>query len=185
MKIYKYNAKTLEYDKIPWIRKYLIFTTMLIVLFFSLKSAEKIYHYTVTAENILLVESTDSFTQDKLIKEMSELNLRFPHIALAQSIEETGHFTSRIFRENNNLFGQKEAKVRINLAKGTQYGHAYYDSWRDSVLDFAFWLATYASKCKTEEQMFQLLGKVYAENPNYVRNLKKHIKKGKLKEKFK
>jgi uncharacterized FlgJ-related protein len=39
----------------------------------------------------------------------------------------------KIFVENNNLFGMKEARVRLNLAKGTQYGHAYYDDWKESV----------------------------------------------------
>ena len=77
----------------------------------------------------------------------------------------------------------KEARTRINLAKGTQYNHAYYGTWQESVLDYAFWMATYGSKCKTEQQYYNLLNG-YAEDPNYQAKLKSLINKHKLKDKF-
>ena len=97
---------------------------------------------------------------------------------------EAGNFTSKIFNENHNSFGQKEAKVRINLARGTQYGHAYYNSWEESILDYAYWYSTYASKCKTEEQFYQLLDRVYAEDPLYSKKLRAMVEEEELKSKF-
>jgi flagellum-specific peptidoglycan hydrolase FlgJ len=73
--------------------------------------------------------------------------------------------------------------MRINPARGTQYGHAYYGTWQESVLDYAFWMATYGSKCKTEQQYYNLLSG-YAEDPNYQAKLKSIINKHKLKDKF-
>ena len=78
----------------------------------------------------------------------------------------------------------KEARVRLNLAGGTQYGHAYYDNWRESVMDYALWYSTYAYKCKTEKQLFKLLDKQYAEADAYVSSLQHVIKVNNLKEKF-
>ena len=86
--------------------------------------------------------------------------------------------------ENHNLFGMKEARVRLNLAGGTQYGHAYYKNWEESVMDYALWYSTYAYKCKTEKQLFKLLDKQYAEAPAYVSSLQHIIKINNLKEKF-
>ena len=122
--------------------------------------------------------------EDKLIEEISKLNFKFPYIVLAQAILETGHFESKIFVENNNLFGMKEARVRLNLAKGTQYGHAYYDNWKESVSDYALWYSTFAYKCKNEKQLYKLLNKQYAEATYYPQALKRIIKENNLIERF-
>ena len=119
-----------------------------------------------------------------IFNKIKELNLPYPHITLAQAKLETGDYSSKIFRENHNLFGMKEARVRINLAKGTQYNHAYYNNWEESVLDYSFWYASYARKCKTEDELFQLLSAQYAEATYYVQSLKQIIKRENLKSKF-
>jgi hypothetical protein len=54
----------------------------------------------------------------------------------AQSAHETGNFTSKVFEENNNLFGMRQAKVRKNFATGTNRGHATYKNLYDSVRDY-------------------------------------------------
>ncbi len=54
----------------------------------------------------------------------------------AQARHETGDFTSRIFKENKNLFGMRAAKVRKNFANGSNYGHAVFSSYFDSVRDY-------------------------------------------------
>ena len=89
------------------------------------------------------------------------------------------------FKENNNLFGMKEARVRLNLAKGTQHGHAYYDDWKESLTDYALWYSTYANKCKNEKQLYKLLNKQYAEANYYPQALKRIIKRDQLESKFK
>jgi hypothetical protein len=50
------------------------------------------------------------FHKDSLIRLLKNLNVKFPHIVMAQSILETGHWTSKIYNENNNLFIKDEGK---------------------------------------------------------------------------
>ena len=54
----------------------------------------------------------------------------------AQAAHETGNFTSKIFKENNNLFGMKLPKVRKTTATGEKYSHAVYKNIEDSIKDF-------------------------------------------------
>jgi uncharacterized FlgJ-related protein len=135
-------------------------------------------------EKLIIIQEHNKFNEDKLIDKLKELNVNFPYIALAQAKLETGNYTSKIFRESNNLFGMKEAKSRITTAKGTQFNHAYYESWTESVYDFAFHQCRYLPNIKTEEQYFQYLGQNYAEDPNYINRLKDIINKENIKSKF-
>ena len=136
-------------------------------------------------EKVCIAEVQNNFTEEKFINKIKQLNLNYPHIVYAQAMLESGNFTSKIFRENNNMFGMKQARVRINLAKSTQYNHAYFETWEDCLLDFAFHRATYFSKLKTEQDYYNYLGKYYAEDPSYVSKLKSMVNKHKLKNKFK
>ena len=136
-------------------------------------------------EQVLIAETQNDFTKERFINKIKELNIKHPHIAYAQAMLESGNFTSKIFRENNNMFGMKQARSRINLARSTQYGHAYFDTWEDCLLDFAFHRATYLSKLRTENDIYTYLGKYYAEDPGYINKLKTMVSKHKLKDKFK
>lgn len=140
----------------------------------------------ITPEERMIVINQNKrlFSEDSLIFILNELNVKFPHIVLAQSIVETGHWTSRIFKENHNLFGMKEAYVRVHTAKGTQHNHAYYENWIESVYDYAFYQCRYLSSISTEESYFKYLSESYAESPTYVQSLKKVIEDEKLREKF-
>ena len=140
----------------------------------------------ITTEERMIVinQNKRPFSEDSLIFILNELNVKFPHIVLAQSIVETGHWTSRIFKENHNLFGMKEAYVRVHTAKGTQHNHAYYENWIESVYDYAFYQCRYLSSISTEESYFKYLSKSYAESPTYVQSLKRVIEDEKLREKF-
>lgn len=184
MKLYRFDKQTLEYKPARWWFKYLMILSMFTIFYFTIETSRTIYHTYIETEAILLVEDTAKFTEDKLIDKIDRLNFKFPHIVLAQSKLETGNFTSRIFVENHNCFGQKEAKVRLNLALGTQYGHAYYNNYEESLLDYALWYSTYADECKTETQLYQLLDRIYAEDGSYSRKLRKIVKDEKLNEIF-
>jgi uncharacterized FlgJ-related protein len=133
--------------------------------------------YTVETE-------ADTFSKEALVKELKRLNVRFPEIILAQSILETGHFSSRIFVENNNLFGMKEARARSTTAVGTQLGHAYYDHWKQSVMDYALFQNAYMNKLRKEKSYLKYLDKNYAEAENYDKNLLQIIEKENLAELF-
>jgi flagellum-specific peptidoglycan hydrolase FlgJ len=78
----------------------------------------------------------------------------------------------------------KQARQRVNTAKGTQNNHAYYDSWEESVYDYAFYQCRYLGGIHTEEEYFRYLNASYAEDPNYVSKVKSVIEKQKLRELF-
>ena len=178
---YTYNKSQLKFEPVRY-SNYLktvfgIFTIAAIVSFnvMEVEDYERILEINISGER--------EFSEEKLIRKLKELNIRYPHIVLAQAKLESNNYSSRIFIDNHNLFGMKEARMRINLAKGTQHSHAYYGTWQESVLDYAFWMATYGSKCKTEQQYYNLLNG-YAEDPNYQAKLKSIINKHNLKDKF-
>tara|TARA_R110002153_G_scaffold44859_2_gene126649 strand:+ start:1004 stop:1570 length:567 start_codon:yes stop_codon:yes gene_type:complete len=188
MKIFKFNPQTLEFEQYPYFGKVIkvlgVYTFVFLFTILSLGNMNQEVEYITDVESIFLIDSNNDFSEDKFIDMLDEINLPYPHITLAQAKLETGNFTSKIFNENHNSFGQKEARVRINLARGTQYGHAYYNNWEESILDYAYWYSTYASKCKTEEQFYQLLDRVYAEDPLYATKLKSMVEEEELKSKF-
>ena len=132
-------------------------------------------------EKLIILREANSFSEQKLIESIKELNFKFPHIVLAQAKLESSNFSSPIFLENNNLFGMKEAKVRANLAIGTKRSHAFYKNWKDSLLDYALYYSTYLSKIRTESEYFDYLNQSYAQDPNYVVKLKNIIRKQNLK----
>lgn len=181
--LYKYNKKELRYEPIFQL-KYLRWVVIGIGLmsFISINTIE-VKDYERILQINLEGEKQKQFTEDKLVEKLIELNVKYPHIVLAQAKLESNNYSSRIFMENNNMFGMKEARVRVNLAKGTQYKHAYYNTWQESVLDYAFWAATYGSKCKTEQQYYELLSG-YAEDKGYQAKLKNIIERDNLKSKF-
>lgn len=124
------------------------------------------------------------FSKENLVKKIKSLDIKYPHIVYAQAYIESGNFKSKLFRINHNLFGMKEAKSRINLALGSKRGYAYYRSWEDSVLDYAFYMAYKSKYLNSENNYYAMLSKSYAENSNYVSTLKNFINKNNIKQLF-
>ena len=118
--------------------------------------------------NKIIIKNEVEFSESALKNLLLDLNIKFPHIVLAQAKLESGNFKSHIFLENNNMFGMKEAKRRPTTNKGTQNGHAYFENWRDCVIDYAFYQAAYLNDLRTEEQYYQYLAASYAEDSSYV-----------------
>lgn len=121
---------------------------------------------------LILPSESDEFHQDSLFNMLKHINVRFPHIVMAQSRLETGNWQSNIFLENQNLFGMKQARNRVSLATGTNAGHAVYQHWRESVLDYAVYQSRYLSQLRSEEQYYQYLASNYAEDTNYVNKIR-------------
>lgn len=134
-------------------------------------------HAAIEPKEKYIIKVDSTFSEEALIKYVYSLNVRFPHIVLAQAQLESGNFNSRIFKENNNLFGMKEAKIRPTTNKGTNRGHAKYDHWRESVIDYALYSAVYLYKFKTEEQYYKYLDGNYAANSKYSKLVRKIAEK--------
>lgn len=135
-------------------------------------------------ERITLVRESDPFSKEKMAGMLGELNVKFPWIPMAQSMIETGHWKSDIFFENHNLFGMKRARARITTAIGTNKNHAEYNTWRESIYDYAFYQNRYLNKIKTEREYYQYLAASYAEDPNYISKVKSMVERHKLKQLF-
>lgn len=184
--LYKYNHENLEFKKV---KTHILLLKMISIFSFIMIGLIWLADYNyeppyVVEDNIILIHPNTDFTEEKLVDMVKELNFKFPHIVMAQTIQETSYFKSAIFKENNNLFGMKEAKIRINIARGTNRGHAYYHNWAESVMDYALYSSRYLSKINTEEEYFQYLQQHYAEDPNYVDRLKRIIEKDELRQVF-
>jgi uncharacterized FlgJ-related protein len=184
---YKFNKETLDFEKTKLTNKTLTglgaAVGLLLIFGFTSNPANKVENLS-QEERLIVIREYSGFSESKLIEKIDQLNFRYPHIILAQAKLESGHFKSTIFLENNNMFGMKEAKLRANLAKGTNRGHAYYDTWQDCILDYALYYSTYLSDIRTEGEYFEYLRQNYAEDPTYVQRLKQIIKKQDLKSKF-
>ena len=177
--IYTFNNKELRFEKIGKIPKVLTIVgfIVLLVLLSSFLSSNSVNEVTITEETkTIVLKQENEFSEEKLDLYISELNLKFPHIVKAQALIESGHFKSNIFLVNNNLFGMKVAKLRPTTAKGENLNHAYYDNWRQSVLDYAFFQAAYLRNIETEEEYFEYLAANYAEDTTYVNKIKQLIK---------
>lgn len=137
----------------------------------TIVNANKVNYISQETKAIILKEQNE-FSRDKLKEYILELNIRYPHIVLAQAEIESGHFKSSIFKENNNLFGMKVATRRPTTNKGEENGHAYYDNWRESVVDYAFYSAQYLSDIKSEKEYLEYLKQNYAQDTSYVSKIK-------------
>ena len=186
---YKYDNSSLLWKK-DW-KKVKIALSVVIVLVISSFILGRFIRFICldTYEKELIVISLEKeknkFSEEKFISELKRLNVKFPYIVMAQAIAETGHYKSQVFKENHNLFGMKQATVRINTAKGTQNGHAYYDNWYQSVYDYAFYQCRYLGQINTENDYYLYLSSTYAEaGDGYVKLVKDIIETEKLKEKF-
>jgi uncharacterized FlgJ-related protein len=184
---YKFNEETLLPEKVNVSNKTLtgLGATVGLLLLFGFTSNPSNEVQNLSQEDkLIVIREYNEFSEEKLIEKITELNFRYPHIILAQAKLESGHFKSTIFLENNNMFGMKEAKLRANLAKGTNRNHAYYDTWQESVIDYALYYSSYLRSIKTEGEYFEYLKQNYAEDKTYVQRLKQIIKKQDLKNKF-
>ena len=181
--LYKFDKHKMNYVKAT--RSYL--RVILIVLMCSaLSFGVALYMQTdklnsikyITEETrMLVINQENEFSEVKLKEYIIGLNIKFPHIVFAQAKLESGYFKSTIFRENNNLFGMRVASRRPTTNKGENRGHAVFDNWKESVLDYAFYQAKFLGDIKSEGEYIQYLKANYAEDPGYVEKVIKLSKK--------
>lgn len=189
---YKYNSDKLEYCKINVQKIFgiiLFFTITLPLISFQLGKKEGLEQNVIelpVEDRWHLIEETrkDTFSVENLTIMLKDLNVRFPHIVMAQAMIESGHFQSNIFRSNHNLFGMKQARARCTTARGTELNHAFYNNWKESVYDYAFFQSRYLNDLRTEDAYLDYLDRNYAEAPEYDKAILKVIKDQSLRELF-
>lgn len=91
-----------------------------------------------------------------IIEVMNEVGVSNQLFVLAQAVVETGHFKSRICRENHNLFGLRNPRT-----------HSFYryKRWEDSVVAYRD-LVQYKYKGGNYLVFLKRIG--YAEEPHYI-----------------
>lgn len=176
MKYYKYNETELKFEETrkPIQLNVLLGIICVIMLFSGFVIQNEVQSYNLEEKLIIIKNEKDKFSEEKFVKSLIDLNVKFPDVVYAQAVLETGRFSSTVFLENNNLFGMKEAKMRPTTAIGTENSHAYYTNWKQSVIDYALYQSKYLSRL-TRDEYLQYLNKNYAEIDNYVDRLKSII----------
>lgn len=120
----------------------------------------------------------DSLISDRLLYEYMQV-MRIPHkeVVLMQAKIESANYSSGIFKRNNNLFGMKVPRSRVTVAEAGRNGYAEYQTWKESVNDYAFWQFSHNVTELSQEEYLQYLGKIYAEDPNYVIKIRNMVRK--------
>ena len=183
--LYKFDKNNLTYKKVTG-KLIIIGIATLIGLvatasIITILQVPTIKYISEEQKAIVLMEQ-DEFTPQRLKAYILQLNIKYPYIVLAQAEIESGHFTSKLFKENHNIFGMRLANQRPTTALGTENDFAYYHCWKESVEDYAMYSAAYLSNIHTEEQYLQYLKQTYdKQDTNYVSAIHKIINDEKLK----
>lgn len=125
-------------------------------------------------------KTVEDITKEQIVQEISfedsvynyilELNIQHPEVVLRQARIESGNFKSRVFLENNNMFGMKIPNKRPNMVSGSNMGYAVYNSWQESVIDYALY-QVYSGKNLSKEDYIKMLNNNYAEDTEYLNKL--------------
>lgn len=124
-------------------------------------------------------EDSNKLNKENLWYVIKNSNVSHPEIVFAQALLESGEFTSRICRVNNNLFGMKFPSKRETIAYGkSKSGYAKYNHWTESVEDYILYQKYVFERKKRKfgkAEYFRYLDKTYAEGANYSLKLKRVI----------
>ncbi len=115
------------------------------------------------------------FSEQKMISYAKRIGIKYIDVMVAQSRLETGNYTSKVFREGRNLFGMKLPERRETTAVGEHRNHAKYTSWVSSVDDYKIWQSNVLAKVRSKKQYLAYIGKNYAEDPKYLKLIKKQL----------
>lgn len=127
----------------------------------------------------LKIKERDSLAlRDSILTEIYNLRIEHPYIVYAQAIVESGNFTSKIWKENHNMFGMKMPERRATLAIKIRYGHSVYNNWRECLIDYSLYQMAYM-RGLDEDEYFDKLRNSYAKDSQYIEKIKR------LKESFK
>lgn len=177
IKVLLLNKKNFSQKDVTKRVKAIIFTSLFFFSFFiSLAfypSPESKARY-ITQETIVLVlREENKFSEEKFIAELKRYNNKFSHIILAQAICESGNFSSRLFKEQNNMFGLRIPGRRLTLNIKERNGYASFETWRDCVTEYMLYYSSFLRHIKTDEEYYKYLGSSYAEDPNYILKIRR------------
>lgn len=118
---------------------------------------------TIVIRDTLLVKTIAPINKNSVLEELKKQNIPHANIVLAQSILETGNYTSKLSKTHNNIFG---------LKKGKEYRK--YSDYVECILDYKRLIS---SKYKGGDYYVFLNKLGYAEDSTYTQKLKNIIQK--------
>jgi hypothetical protein len=182
MSKYKYDPHKLGYEKISWYQRNKILVGVvgiysLALFYIWLQKPTKETKYVEGETVSTIITPPQNFSPILLKEYLEEINMKFPDIVYAQAVLETGQFSSKVFKENHNLFGMKCARSRPFTHLGSSRGHALYMDWKMSVIDYALYQSSYLRDLRTKEQYYAYIGSHYAEDSGYLVKVKKIVEK--------
>lgn len=125
----------------------------------------------------VITPAKDSATHLGVYNEILEQGLEFPDIVFAQAVLESGGFTSRVSKENNNIFGMRRPTKRPTTSVGASHGYSVYESWRESIEDYRLFQEMLFSKHKfTRSSYLEYLDKYYSTTKGYKNRVLRIIK---------
>jgi hypothetical protein len=167
MELFKFDQNSLGYYKINkpmYLLKYIGMTLgvcLAIGIFSSMQYIQNEKIRLVKSEAVINLITNESFTKQKFFEEVDNSNFNFPDIIKAQALIESEHFSSPVWKENNNALGMRLPNTRFTVATGDNLGHATYRTWKDCIKDRLIYEALYLNDL-TKDQYFKYLDKVYA-----------------------
>lgn len=159
-----------NYIKVAIVVIVLIFWSTILVLLIQIKNTISQHTKTPIIElaDTIINKQPKFFIQqpsEGIEEALSYYGLKHKDIVLAQAILETGHFTSRICLEYNNLFGLYDSKNK---------DYYKFNHWSESVVAYKEWIQ---KKYQPPNDYYVFLKKInYAEKEDYTRLLKKIVK---------
>lgn len=160
MQVYKFNTQTLEYE-ITKQRKYIhYFIVAAIFIILGFGSGVKI-NTLVERIPIVLISKPEPCNPENIKAFIKKTNLKFPKIVYQQIMVESQNLKSPIFLQLNNLMGMENARSRPTTGKDTGVRFAQYENWKQSIVDYALWQASYAKEIQNEDDYYYLLDRLY------------------------
>jgi uncharacterized FlgJ-related protein len=124
-------------------------------------------------------EYSYKINHSRLYAKLIEHGVRYPDIAFAQALLESGYFKSPLFNRANNLFGMQMPTKRPTTATGITNGYSKYETWSHSVLDYKL-LQEALFKRKGEmsrHEYLKYIDRWYSRDGKYIIKIKSIIKK--------
>lgn len=112
-------------------------------------------------------------SKEELISYMDSVGIKYTDIVWAQAKIESGNFSSKLFRYNNNIFGMRVAKSRKHTSIGKRFGYAIYPNWKASVMDYKYFQDHFIGKIASKKDYFRYLDKYYSRSRKYSKTIKK------------
>jgi hypothetical protein len=182
-----YLATTGIYKEYGKIRSVVVATVFGFLMLFSM---EDFSMENKSVKPMRLPDAEMPLTAENLRQELIDQEVLCPDQVLAQIKLESGNLSSFLLKRTNNMLGMRYPGVRKTTACGVYIpsmdtvivgnredvrkylkmnNYAVYKSWKDAVADYKLWQQ---SNFDVTENYLAFLGKVYAEDANYIKKIK-------------